>query len=193
MPITILGENGHKLGEHENKLMKLIVLGAGGYGRTVADIARQSGQYSAVYFLDDNAEDALVVGKCADYVNYISPDTVIYPAFGNNGARLQWIERLEAAGASVPTLIHGSAYVSPEAAVGTGTVVLPKAIINTGSTVKRGCIINCGAIIDHGCVIEEGAHICLGTIVKAENQIPQCMKVEAGAVVENRTYPLKGD
>ncbi len=41
------------------------------------------------------------------------------------------------------------------------------------------------------CVVEEGAHICLGAIVKAENQIPKCMKVEAGTVIENRTYPLK--
>jgi len=69
-------------------------------------------------------------------------------------------------------------------------MVLPKAIINTGVVVNTGCIINCGAIIDHGCVIENGVHICLGAIVKAENRIPKCMKVEAGTVIENRTYPV---
>lgn len=41
------------------------------------------------------------------------------------------------------------------------------------------------------CVIEEGVHICLGAIVKAENRISKCMKIEAGTVIENRTYPLK--
>ncbi len=35
--------------------MKLIILGAGGYGRTVADIARQSKRYSDILFLDDNS------------------------------------------------------------------------------------------------------------------------------------------
>ena len=103
------------------------------------------------------------------------------------------MDKLQLAGITVPKLIHQTAYVSPEAAVEYGTVVLPKAIINTGVSVRRGCIINCGAIIDHGCVIEECAHICVGAIIKAENQIPKCMKVEAGTVIENSTYPLKED
>lgn len=170
--------------------MKLIIIGAGGYGRTVADIACQSGKYAEVYFLDDNAIDDIVIGKCSDYINHISHDTELYPAFGNNERRLKWIERLEADGAAIPTLIHDTAYVSPEATVVKGTVVLPKAIINTGVIIERGCIINCGAIIDHGCVIEEGVHICLGAIIKAENRIPRCMKVEAGMVIENRSYPV---
>lgn len=168
--------------------MEIIILGAGGYGRTVADIARQSGKYAEVYFLDDNSTDELVIGKCSEYIKHISQDTELYPAFGNNEGRLQWIERLEAAEAVIPTIIHNTAYVSPEATVGKGTVVLPKAIINTSVRIERGCIINCGAIIDHGCVIEDGVHICLGAIIKAENRIPRCMKVEAGMVIENRTY-----
>ncbi len=173
--------------------MKLIILGAGGYGRTVADIARQSTRYSDIIFLDDNSTAEDVVAKCSEYKNFISSDTAIYPAFGNNEVRLRWIERIEAAGGEVPTLIHQTAYVSPEATVGKGAVVLPQAIINTGVTVKRGCIVNCGAIIDHGCVIEDGAHICLGAIVKAENRIPKCAKIEAGVIIENRTHPIKED
>ena len=71
-----------------------------------------------------------------------------------------------------------------------GTVILPHAIVNTNCVIKAGCIVNCGAIVDHGCVLEEGVHICVGAIVKAENHIPRCMKIEAGEVVQNRTYPL---
>lgn len=51
-------------------------------------------------------------------------------------------------------------------------------------------IFDSASIIDHSCVIEDGVHICLGAIVKAENRIPRCMKVEAGVVIENRTYPV---
>ena len=64
------------------------------------------------------------------------------------------------------------------------------AIVNTGCEVKAGCIINCGAIVDHGCILEEGVHVCLGAIVKAENRIPRCMKIEAGEIVANRIYPV---
>ena len=90
----------------------------------------------------------------------------------------------------MPTLLHRTAYVSPTAHIAPGTVVLPHATINTGCRIGLGCIVNCGAIIDHDCVLEEGVHICLGAIVKGENRIPRLMKVEAGEVITNKTYPL---
>ena len=93
-------------------------------------------------------------------------------------------------GCKIATLVHPTAYVSPTVHIAEGVAVLPHAIVNTGCKVKAGCIINCGAITDHGCVLEEGVHVCLGAIVKAENRIPRCMKIEAGEIVANRTYPV---
>lgn len=170
--------------------MKLVIIGAGGYGQTVYDVAIQSGKYDKVVFLDDNKSDYNVVGKCEEYAKFISPDTEIYPAFGNNEARVSFLEKLEEAGANIPVIIHATAYISPRSRIEKGTVVLPKALVNTDTVVEKGCIINCGAIVDHGCVIETGAHICLGAVVKAENRIPAFMKVEAGQIIENRTYKL---
>ena len=170
--------------------MRLVIFGAGGYGQTVADIARQSGNYSEIFFLDDNASGESVIGKCADFAQFADGETEMYPAFGNNPGRLAWLDKLASVGIPVPTLVHDTAYVSPSAVLEPGTVVLPKALVNTGCTVKRGCIVNCGAIVDHGCVLEEGVHICLGAIVKAENRIPACQKVEAGEIIANRTYPV---
>ena len=170
--------------------MKLLILGAGGYGQTVADIARQSDKYELVAYLDDNSANNMVIGKCSEFMKHKNQDTEMYPAFGNNQMRLDWIEKLQNAGIEVPVLVHPSAYISPTAAIENGTVILPKAVVNTNCTIKKGCIINCGAIVDHGCVLDEGVHICLGAIVKAENHILPCFKIEAGEVVANRTYPL---
>lgn len=174
----------------------LVILGAGGYGRTVADVARQSGRYDSVLFLDDHAVGENIMGPCADYTNFSAYNdfngmvTEMYPAFGDNKSRLVWLDKLKEAGLPVATIVHPTAYVSPTAQVGVGCVILPGAIVNTACRVERGCIVNCGAIVDHGCVLEEGVHVCLGAIVKAENRIPAGMKIEAGQVVENRTYPL---
>lgn len=173
--------------------MRLVILGAGGYGQTVCDVAAQSGRYEKIVFLDDNATGENIVGKCGDFACFIDGNTELYPAFGNNEGRISFIERLEEKGASVPTIIHGTAYVSPTARVEKGCVVLPNAVINTGTVVEKGCIINCGAVVDHGCIIEKGVHVCLGAIIKAENKIPAFMKVEAGQIIENRTYKLNGD
>ena len=168
--------------------MRLVILGAGGYGQTVADVASQLNRYDEILFLDDNA--TIAVGKCQEYVQYIDSNTEIYPAFGNNESRLRWIRCMLEDGATVPTLIHPTAYVSPKASVECGNVILPHAIVNTSCHLGKGCIINCGAIIDHGCVIEDGVHICLGAIVKGDNRIKTCTKIEAGEVIQARIYPV---
>lgn len=170
--------------------MRLIIFGAGGYGQTVADIARQSARYSSICFLDDGKTGPDILGGCGDFARFADDETEMYPAFGNNAGRLAWLDKLTAAGISIPTLVHSTAYVSPTAKLGEGVMVLPKALINTDCEVKRGCIVNCGCIVDHGCVLEEGVHVCLGAIVKAENRIPSTAKIQAGEVVQNRTYPL---
>lgn len=170
--------------------MKLIILGSGGYGKTVGDVATQLGY--EITFLDDFIPGYQLV----NFANYISnptnniQKTYFIPALGNNKFRLEWIEKLEQHGAKLATLIHPAAYISPTATIHDGTVILPHAIINTNVVIGKGCIINCGAIVDHGCVIEEGCHICLGAIVKGENKIQSKTKIEAGVVVEARTYPL---
>ena len=170
--------------------MRLIILGAGGYGRTIADVAAQTGEYSKILFLDDNSTAPDVIGKCAEFARFRDGQIAFYPAFGNNESRLAWLRRLQEAGCAIPTIVHPTAYVSPTAQVECGSVILPHAIVNTNCVVKAGCIVNCGAIVDHCCVLEEGVHVCLGAIVKAENRIPKCMKIEAGEVVQNRAYPL---
>ena len=170
--------------------MRLILLGAGGYGRTIADVARQTGRYAAIAFLDDNAVGPAILGKCGDYAGFADGDTQMYPAFGNNADRLAWLDKLQAAGIPVPTLVHLTAYVSPEATLAEGVMVLPLAVVNTECRVERGCIVNCGAVVDHGCVLEQGVHVSPGAIVKAENRIPAGSKIESGEVIANRTYPV---
>lgn len=171
-------------------MKRLIILGAGGYGRTVADVAAQTGQFGEISFLDDNSTVSDAIGKCAEFERFRDGQTAFYPAFGNNEGRLKWLYRLREAGCDILTIIYPTAYVSPTTQVEPGAVIFSHAVVNTNCVVKAGCIVNCGAIVDHGCILEEGVHICLGAIVKAENRIPRCMKIEAGEVVQNRTYPL---
>jgi len=171
-------------------MKKLLILGSGGYGKTVADVAAQLGVYDKIVFLDDGKTGADILGRCEEYRMFCDEATEVYPAFGNNESRMQWLERLHYEGIPVPTLVHPSAYVSPAAVLEEAVVVLPKAVVNTGCVVEFGAIINIGVLIDHDCVVEEGAHLCPGVIVKAENRIPAGIRLESGTVVLNRTYPL---
>ena len=171
-------------------MKKLLILGAGGYGKTIADVAAQLGCYEQIAFLDDASADSRVLGRCTDYLQFADGSTEMYPAFGNNSIRMQWLDRIRQDRIPVPTLVHPRAYVSPTAKLGTGTMVLPMAVVNTGVTAEDGCIINIGALIDHDSVIGKGTHLAPGAIVKAENRIPSGVKIDSGTVIENREYPL---
>ena len=171
-------------------MKNLLIMGAGGYGKTIADVAAQLGIYDRVAFLDDWQIGAKVLGTCADYARFSGEFEEIYPAFGNNEYRMRWLKTLLAEGVAVPTLVHPRAYVSPTAKLGAGTMVLPMAVVNTGVTVGDGCIINIGALIDHDSVVEDGTHLAPGAVVKAENRIRAGSKINSGEVIENRQYPL---
>ena len=152
---------------------------------TVKDVAEQLG-YEIVALLDDKDK----ANPLSSFTNYIDGDTCFIPAFGNNEFRLEWVKKLQVAGARIVTLIHPRAYVSPKAQIDEGCVILPNAVINTGVEIKRGCIINIGALIDHGTIVEEGCHICLGAIVKGENRVARLMKIEAGEVIQTKYWPI---
>lgn len=171
-------------------MKKLLILGAGGYGRTIADVAAQLGRYEQIAFLDDQRTGGTILGRCDEFLRFCDGETEVYPAFGGGSIRVKWLSRLLEAGVTVPSLVHPSAYVSPTARIGTGSVVLPRAVVNTGVTVGDGCIINIGAIVDHDCVLSDGVHLAPGAIVKAENRIPAGIKIDSGTVIENREYPL---
>ncbi len=171
-------------------MKRLIILGAGGYGRTVADMAKQSGEYDVICFLDDQQIADNIIGKCADYVHLIDANTEMYPAFGSNEDRMKWLDKLREANVKIISIIHSTAYVSDTVTLEEGVMVLPNSVINANCVISRGCIINCGAIVDHDCVLEEGVHVCLGAIVKAENRVPRVSKIDAGEIIENRKYPL---
>ena len=72
----------------------MVILGAGGYGRTVADVAAQMGRFEEIRFLDDHSDAPDIMGACCDFAQMIGDNTAFYPAFGNNEARMDWLHRL---------------------------------------------------------------------------------------------------
>lgn len=143
------------------------------------DIAEQLG-YEIVAILDDKDDKH----PLSSYREYINDDIEFIVALGNNEFRLSWCEKIFNDGGKLAALIHPTAYVSPKANIGIGSVILPNSIVNTGTKVGVGCIVNLGAIIDHDCIIENGVHVCVGAIVKGNNVIGKCTKIEAREIIE---------
>lgn len=160
---------------------RLILLGAGGQGRVAADVAVCMGVYREVCFLDDDlcGGDAKlpypVLGGFSDYPSYVE-DADLFVSLGQNAARRRWQEVLEAAGASLATLIHPRAVVAERVIIGAGSVVMAGAVINPDVVLGRGVIINTCASVDHDgrigdfCHISVGAHLA-GTVSVGANSL----------------------
>ena len=162
----------------------LLILGAGGFGKTIAEMAVESKEFDRVSILDDNSTDPRVVGRLEEYPRFVRGYQQALVAIGNNALRMELIENLLQAGCRVPPFAFRPAYLSPSAKLGDGCLILPGAVVNTCAEIGRGALINCGAVVDHEAQVGPGAHICLNAVVKAAAQVPAGRKIEAGQVVE---------
>lgn len=162
--------------------MKLLIVGAGGHGQVVREVAEAIGTYEKIDFVDDNS--TLAVGKMENLQELHGEYDAAFVGIGNNLLRRQLLGKLQSYGYSIPVLIHPTAYVSRSAQIGKGTVVEPKAIVNASSKVADGCIISVGAIVDHDVILEECVHVNAGAICKAGSIVTAEIKLEAGQVVK---------
>ena len=94
-------------------MKKLLILGAGGYGKTVADVAAQLGNYDSIAFLDDRQTGGSILGTCGEFASLCDENTQVYPAFGSNEVRMNWLRILTQSGITVPTLIHSEPMSAP--------------------------------------------------------------------------------
>lgn len=167
---------------------KLLILGAGGYGRTVAEAA--AGQFETA-FLDDASPVAKA--PCKKYAQFRGEYAFAYPAFGDNALRAHWLQVLKEAGFQLPVIRHAQSFVSPSAVLAPGSVVLAMACVGMGSVVEEGAIVNLGAILDHDCVLGACAHLAPGAVVKAGNRVPALAKIDSGCVLARAAVAGKGN
>lgn len=166
----------------DSKLKKLVIIGASGHGKVIADIAVRNG-YDEIVFLDDN--DTIkecagfpVVGKTNE-ANNIEGDKMV--AIGNAKIR----ERIQGELANIAILIHPAAVISRKVKIGEGTVIMAGAVINSDAFIGKGCIINTGASVDHDCKIADFVHVSVGAHVAGTCSIGKRTWIGAGATVIN--------
>ena len=141
-------------------MKSLLIIGAGGYGQLVKEIAEMIG-YKKIDFLDDNSREA--IGK----INEIEE---IEGRYGGS---------IVAIGNPEISLIHPKAVVSKSAAVGAGCVIEVRAVVSANAEVKRGSFICAGAIVNHNSVVGEFAQLDCNAVVACENYVPDGYKVHS--------------
>ncbi len=166
----------------------LILLGAGGHARVVADLARMAG-WRIAGFVDparpagEDIQDAAVLG--ADFTENAGwmRDCFMIAAIGDNVVRRREHGRLIAAGARVPALVPPSAVVSAFATLEPGAVVMAGAVVQAGAWVGAAAVINTAASVDHDCHIGEAALIAPGATLCGGVRVGALTLIGAGATV----------
>lgn len=164
----------------------VIILGAGGHARVVADIVLRQG-HRVLGFLDDapTAEGAYgiaLLGPIDDYKKW--PDARFAMGIGSAAVRRKLASRM--VGVQWHTAIHPSAVISPLGTViGEGSVVMAGAVVNPGAKIGCHCIINTGAVVEHDNDIRDYVHISVGAKLAGAVTIEENTWVGIGAVVSN--------
>lgn len=168
---------------------KLLIIGAGGHGKVVADIAMSMDKWDYIAFLDDNKKkvelvDIDIIGKTSDVFDKVN-EYEIFVAVGNNELRSKVSEQLKEANAQIATIVHPKSIIGTSVSIGEGTVIMPGVVINCCTSIAKGCIINTGAVIDHDCIIEEYSHISPGAKLAGTVTVGQRSWLGIGSVVSN--------
>lgn len=160
---------------------RLIIVGASGHGKVIADIAVQNG-YKDIVFLDDNinlkkCSNYEVIGK-TDLVNNLEGDKIV--AIGNSVIRERILSKIRAV-----TLIHPNAVIAKDVIIGKGTVIMAGVVINPNVKIGDGCIINTSSSIDHDCFVSDFSHVSVGSHLCGNVTVGSHVWVGAGSIVSN--------
>ncbi len=165
--------------------MEVIILGAGGHGRVVLDILRQSKTYKPVGFLDNNKGlhgrrvDGLPVLGGLESLSEVRGHGVrgAVVAIGDNGVRRELGDVVERGELELISAVHSSAQLASNASIGKGVVIAAGALVCAHCQIGDYAILNTGCIVDHETMIGTSVHICPGVRLAGH------VVVESGAFV----------
>lgn len=180
----------------------LIIFGAGGHAREVAQLVAdinqgRPGSWNLCGFLVDTSVSARQVkplpAPLLDHPDGILayPNAQLVVAIGDNNARWMVAQRLQCIQPSLhfATLVHPRAWIAQRVTLGQGSVVFAGALINVDTTIGVHTSLNLGCTISHDCVIGDfvsigpGAHLAGGCHIGHRADIGTSASVIPGASV----------
>lgn len=174
-------------------LNKVVILGAGGHAKVVAECIDKE-RYEIVGYLD---KDHLHIGEMIEGIPVIGQDSspnywrtkgiegciVGIGHIGNYRIRNCLFEMYYAEGFSMINAIHKTSCISMSVKIGKGNVIMPKVIINANAKIGNNTIINSAAVIEHDVVICDGVHVAPGCTVCGATHIGSNTFIGAGSTI----------
>lgn len=176
---------------------KLLLVGAGGFGRMVAEQAML--HYNCAFVDDGQAVGTKIcgvpiVGGIADLQELRNEYSLLVVGIGNNKFRAQVYEKAEALGYAFPNIVAPSAYVSPFAEVGCGCVLLQNACIQNGASVGDGVLLNAGTEVHCDAAVGDYALIYTNSVIRTGATVGNFARIGSNCTIcNNATVPNDAD
>ncbi len=177
-------------------MKQLIIIGAGGMGRTMYDLARESIGYGSEFkikgFIDDNLnalEDFQnyppMLGSIAEYIP--ASDEVFVCSIGGHSRKL-CIERLLSKGGVFISLIHSTARIGTNVRLGKGTLVGSYTTIAADAELGDFNFIQSLTIIGHDCKIGSWNRIDSQVMMVGGTTMGDNNMIHTGAMVNHNVH-----
>lgn len=174
---------------------KLLMVGAGGFGRMVAEQAML--QYDCA-FADDGQPVGTeicgipVVGGLSDLLKLRKDYDLLVVGIGSNQFRAQVYEKAKTLGYAFPNIVAPSAYISPYAKLGCGCVVLQNACVQNGASVGDGVLLNAGTEVHCDATVGDYALIYTNSVVRTGATVGNFASIGSNCTICNNATVLDG-
>jgi sugar O-acyltransferase (sialic acid O-acetyltransferase NeuD family) len=164
---------------------RLIIVGAGGHGKAIANNAYQNG-YTEICFVDDVTDGECmgfpIIGKSVDIEKLDDGKTDFVIGIGNNAVRKKVAEKYNV---NWVTVINPTAQIAIHVSIGKGTVIMAGAVVNVCSVIGEHCIINTNSVVEHDNIIGNYVHISPNVALGGTVQVGDNTHIGIGASVSN--------
>jgi sugar O-acyltransferase (sialic acid O-acetyltransferase NeuD family) len=137
---------------------RLIVVGAGGFGREVIQWALQSNENNLKWIVAGFIDDLLynsksfsysypVLGKIVDWIP--KPDERFVIAIGESNGKKSVATKLSERGAIFENIIHRSVTLATTAKLGSGIILCPNVVVSDNANIDDHVLINIGSSVGH--------------------------------------------
>lgn len=171
-------------------MKNLIIIGAGGYAKSVIDSLDYTNFNMMGYIDDIKPSDSFHLGypvlgnsiECLDNPK----DYVYFIAIGNNRKRKNWYDIIKKHGLSLINVIDKTAILSRMAALGEGCFIGKLAILNHGCRVGNNCVINTRALIEHGCEIRDHVNVSTNATLNGDVVCHEGVFIGSGSIINGQ-------
>ena len=182
-------------------MKNLIIIGAGGMGREIFDLATVCEGFNTTFkikgFLDDN-KDALQgfdgYPPVIDTITHYIPETgdVFVCSIGDVIQKKRSIQPILDKGGEFMNLIHPEASVGKNVKMGRGCVVLKNAFIGVECTIDDYVMIMNSAVIAHDAKIGKYSRVDCHVVCVGGTELKEEVTVHSSAVINHRVIVEKG-